>query len=327
MDWCKDGEKLASGAADGSIKIWFMDRIASALTGSTSSSRISGNVSVDLSTSSSQHSRSVNQLQWCPWNFNALASCSHDKTVKIWDVSGLDCLNICTEIENLSLCWHPSRPILTVGTKDDRILFYEFNEKDNFRTTPPVLIKTLQLQESSCEINDISWSADGKHLAVALGSSNCEIFGLTEDFEIERVKSLKAHTADCFTVRHSKSSSSNLLALGSSDAQITLWRNYNCFRVLNRMEWPIRTCDFSYDGEFLAVGSEDPFIAIEHVNSNSSASNNSLVAKIYTTNTKNSGVPVNSVTWHPSKHILAFATSEVDDRTGKAIGSIKLFGL
>ncbi len=307
MAWSKDGDKLASGAADGSIKIWFMDKIASSI---ASSSRISGNVSIELTNGS--HSRNVNQVQWSPLNQNVLASCSNDKSVKIWNISSGEHLNILTEVENLILCWHPTKPILVVGTKDDRILFYEFNDIATSSSSPN-LIETLKF---SCEVNEISWSSDGNDLAVALGNGNCDIFRVYG--KVEKIKSLKAHTADCFTVRFK---GSNLLALGSSDAQITLWRNYTCFRVLNRMEWPIRTVDFSHDGEFLAVGSEDPFIAVEHLNSNS------LVAKIPTTSNKSSGVPVNSVTWHPNKHILAFATSEVDDRTGKATGTIKLFGL
>ena len=311
MAWSGEGDKLASGSADGSIKIWFMDKIASLIGSAASSSRISESVSLELSTGS-QNNRNVNQLQWSPLNSSILASCSSDKCVKIWSVSSKghsNILSIPVEIEILTLCWHPLKRILTVGSKDDQIFFYEF-DSDFSKSN---LIESLKL---SCDINDISWSADGKDLAVALGNANCDIFRIKEDKTVERIKSLKAHTADC----------SDLLALGSSDAQITLWRNYGCFRVLNRMEWPIRCIDFSHDGQFLAVGSEDPFIAIEHVNSPT------LIAKVPTTtaNSKSitsSGVPVNSVTWHPNKHILAFATSEVDDRTGKATGTIKLFGL
>ena len=55
-----------------------------------------------------------------------------------------------------------------------------------------------------------------------------------------------------------------------------------------------------------------------------------LIAKIPTgkaSSESRAGIPINSVTWHPNKNILAFAGSEVDDRTGKATGSIKLFGI
>lgn len=315
MAWSNDGEKLASGSADGSIRIWFMDKIASSIASisSSSSSRVSGNVSTELSSIGS-HNRNINQLQWSPLDPSVLASCSNDKTVKIWREQE-NILTISTDVENLTLSWHPFKPILAVGTKDNQILFYQFD----FQFKKSILLESLKF---SSEVNEISFSSDGKDLAIALGNSNCDIFRFNEEGKIEKFKSLRAHTSDCFTVRFK---GNDLLAVGSSDAQITLWRKYDCFRVINRMEWPIRTLDFSHDGEFLAIGTEDPFIAIEHVNSSS------LIAKIPTLNSKNNtssvGIPINSVTWHPNKHILAFAASEVDDRTGKATGAIKLFGL
>lgn len=322
MAWSEDGEKLASGSADGSIRIWSMEKIAASIVQSSNndkSNKVSSSVGVELS--GGGHTRNVNQLQWCPFSSNVLASCSNDKSVKVWDISQNhpNILTIQSEIEILTLCWHPLKPILAVGTKDDRILFYLLSDK--FLTAN--LSETLKF---SCEVNEISWSADGKDLAVALGLGIVEIYRFASD-SIEKIEVLKAHTADCFCVRFK---GNDLLAVGSSDSQTTLWSrsssndDFLCFRVLNRMEWPIRTLSFSHDNEFLAVGSEDPFIAIEHIKTGS------LVAKVSTgkaSSEAKAGIPINSVAWHPSKHILAFAGSEVDDRTGKPTGSIKLFGL
>ena len=321
MAWSEDGEKLASGSAEGSIRIWSMEKIASSIiqsTNSDKSNKFSSNFSVELT---GGHTRNVNQLQWCPFNSNVLASCSNDKSVKIWDISENqpNILTIQTEIEILTLCWHPLKPILAAGTKDDRILFYQLS--DDFLIAN--LVETLKFNS---EVNEISWSANGNDLAVALGIGNVEIYRFVSD-SIEKSKTLKAHTADCFCV---KFKGNDLLAIGSSDSQISLWSrsssndNFTGFRVLNRMEWPIRTLSFSHDAEFLAVGSEDPFIAIEHINTGS------LVAKVSTgkaSSEAKAGIPINSIAWHPNKHILAFAGSEVDDRTGKPTGSIKLFGL
>jgi THO complex subunit 3 len=321
LAWSEDGEKIASGSADGSIRIWSIEKIAASITQSSNndkSNKVSSNFSVELI---GGHTRSVNQLQWCPFNINVLASCSNDKSLKIWDISKNqpNILSVQIEIEILTLSWHPLKPILAVGTKDDRILFYQFS--NNFLTAN--LIETLKFNS---EVNEISWSANGNDLAVALGLGIVEIYRFISD-SIEKLITLKAHTADCFCVRFK---GDDLLAVGSSDSQVTLWSrsssndDFTCFRVLNRMEWPIRTLSFSHDTEFLAVGSEDPFIAIEHINTGS------LVAKVSTGKANSeakAGIPINSVAWHPSKHILAFAGSEVDDRTGKPTGSIKLFGL
>lgn len=314
LAWSEDGDKLASGSSDGSIRLWSMEKIAASI----ANKAISSNMSVELS---NNHTRNVNQLQWCPMKSNVLASCSNDKSIKIWNISENqpNILTIQTKSEILTLSWHPLKPILAVGSKDDRVLLYQFDEKFSSAN----LTETMKF---GSEVNEISWSENGNNFAVALGCGNVEIFTFNAD-KFEKSKTLKAHTGDCFCVRFK---GSDLLAVGSSDAQISLWssvkdgNDFLCFRVLNRMEWPIRTLSFSHDAQFLAVGSEDPFIAIEHIQTGS------LVAKIATgkaSSEAKAGIPINSVTWHPSKHILAFAGSEVDDRTGKPTGSIKLFGL
>ena len=67
------------------------------------------------------------------------------------------------------------------------------------------------------------------------------------------------------------------LAVGGADAIISLWdlKEWICIRTFDRQElgnpviqvannysWPIRTLSFSYDGVYLASGSEDSAIDI-----------------------------------------------------------------
>lgn len=296
-----------------------MEKIASALAVESGKNTKLANISQSQEISiSGHHTKSVNQLQWCPLNSNFLASCSNDKTFKIWDISQTpsNILTIQLEVEILTLSWHPLKPILGLGTKDDKILFYNFD-------TSFSSVNLLETLKFGSEVNEMSWSEDGNDLAVALGIGSVEIYR-----NFAKIQSLKVHTADCFCVRFK---GNDLLAVGSSDSQISLWsRDTNsdleffCFRILNRMEWPIRSLSFSHDSQFLAVGSEDSFIGVEHIQSGT------LVAKINpgkVSSDSKTGIPINSVTWHPNKQILAFAGSEVDDRTGKATGAIKLFGL
>ena len=53
-------------------------------------------------------------------------------------------------------------------------------------------------------------------------------------------------------------------ATGSADAIVGIWdaNELICARTVSRMEWHIRTLSFSYDGQLLAIGSEDPVIDI-----------------------------------------------------------------
>ena len=56
-------------------------------------------------------------------------------------------------------------------------------------------------------------------------------------------------------------------AVGSADALVSLWdvNELACLRTLSRLDWPIRSVSFSYDGKLLASASEDLFIDIGHV--------------------------------------------------------------
>ena len=78
--------------------------------------------------------------------------------------------------------------------------------------------------------------------------------------------------------------------------------------------WPIRTLSFSCDGAWLASASEDLCIEISDVLSGDS------VHRLPTT------AAMNTLAWHPSRFILAYAGDEVD-KAGKLEGNLRLFGL
>ena len=64
-------------------------------------------------------------------------------------------------------------------------------------------------------------------------------------------------------------------------------------RTFSRLEWPVRTLSFSYDGAYVAAGSEDPIIDIAEVASGKQAHAISTHA------------PMNTVSWHPSRHLVS----------------------
>ena len=84
-------------------------------------------------------------------------------------------------------------------------------------------------------------------------------------------------------------------------------------RACTRLEWPVRTISFSHDGQYIASGSEDQLIDIAHVPTGEQA---------HAISTK---APMNSVAWHPSRHLLAFAGDD-KDRQLRDEGSLRIFG-
>ena len=90
--------------------------------------------------------------------------------------------------------------------------------------------------------------------------------------------------------------------------------------------WPVRTVSVSFDGEFVASGSEDHFIDISHIESGMSFFEE---AWGYVVGEKIFQIPVNAATnslaWHPTRHLIAYACDDVD-KSGRAMGGLRVWG-
>jgi WD40 repeat protein len=213
-----------------------------------------------------------------------------------------------------------------LGTKADEIFVYRLQVSAEEESVAFILMQTIPFRYA---VNDIS--CNGRFLAVASGDGSVVLFeeeaaaaAAADDFQKwTKTDTLRIHTADCFCARFS--ADGKLLCTGGADAQVTVWstteRHFVPLRCLNRMEWPIRALSFNFDARFLAVGTEDTFVALEDWQSGQ------LVAKCVMSRGGSRGVAINCVSWHPSKNIFAFAGEEVNERNGRFTGSIRLIGL
>lgn len=362
LAWSHSGNFLVTGATDGGIRLWCFDRLMlhfNTINGAKESKGKLEENSVTFSMELKGHTGSVTQVIWSPLNQAMLASSGTDKKVCLWNTAAgpshkstsskpeprsprksgkreertqppmsnelLSTLTIDTGSENLNLSWHPTLPILVIGTRDDRLIFVRLASD---------LSKVMQRAELqlATEINEATWSPDGGMLLLGIASGQVTVFGFdASSLQVKEVGHISGHTSNVLCVKwHYKN---DKLAFGSSDASVTIWSvpEFRLQQTINRHEWPVRALSFSHDAQFLAVGSEDAFLSIEHVDTGA------LVTKIGNKRTDDTsangnasgstGVSINAVTWHPSKLVLAYAGDEVDDRTGRATGSVYLFGL
>lgn len=76
---------------------------------------------------------------------------------------------------------------------------------------------------------------------------------------------VSAHTANCYCIEFSPDG--DKFALGSADALVSIWdvKELVCEVTCARLEWPVRTLSFSFDGRYIASASEDPIIDIAEV--------------------------------------------------------------
>lgn len=315
LGWSIDGRKLATCGADRTIRVWVPER------------------SIDhrASTELRGHADSVDQLVWNPVQPDILATASADKTVRVWDTrsgkAGQDGAVgvIATPGSNINIAYHPSGHLLAVGDKTDTVSIVDTRTNAvvhtvcTRRATPPSesTCSATTVLNSHDEINELCFSADGSLLLLSSGSGAIHIHHTTADEPYARIHSHPAHTANVFCLQPDPLS--RYIATASSDSMISLWHSteYYSLKMITSLAFPARAIGFSFDGELLAAGGEDPFISI-NATSPSVISDDQL-AKI----ALGQGTMINTLAWHPSKYVLAYA----GDEPQKDVGTVRVFNL
>ncbi|PWZ02411.1 WD40 repeat-like protein [Testicularia cyperi] len=346
LGWSIDGRKLASCGADRIVRVWVPER----------------SIDHRASTELRGHTESVDQLVWHPTNPDVLATASADKTVRIWDTraksqqaasgsgtaiptgpaatsnsngssTGASAAQVIqTPGANINVSYHPEGNLIAVGDKADTVSIIDTRQNRIVHTVctrkptaPPSLLasqdsstgtgKPATVVGSLDEINELCWSANGELLFLSSGSGSIFIHS-GRDFS--RLHTVIGHTANVFCLQWDPYS--RYLASASSDAMIALWDTHEWYshKMIRQLTFPARSISFSHDGELLAAGGEDPFIAIS-ATSPSSDSTDDLVHKIQLP----PSTMINTLAWHPSKYVLAYA----GDEAAKDIGTVRVFGL
>ncbi|KNC97001.1 uncharacterized protein SPPG_07817 [Spizellomyces punctatus DAOM BR117] len=301
VGWNNDGRKLASGSADQTARVY------------TSVERTSSKDAIELKA----HTGDVDQLCWDPTHPDRLATASLDSSIMIWDIRTADktrthpyARKVSTTGENINICWSPDGRHIAVGNKEDMVSFIDPRGGGDSKSEKKYIWHTIK---NDVEINEISWNYAGDLFFMTTGQGTVKVL---EFPQFKPVLDLTAHTANIYCVEFDPRG--KYFATGSADALICLWdiEEFICVRTFGKLEWPIRTISFSYDGELIASGSEDRIIDISAVETGESV------------HTIQCNAAMNSVAWHPTKHILAYAGDDVGGRDHKTPeGNLRVFGV
>ncbi|KAG0009193.1 hypothetical protein BGZ80_002642 [Entomortierella chlamydospora] len=237
------------------------------------------------------HTDSVDQLRWDPTHPDHLATASCDKTVRIWDARSAKSIHkIDTDGQNINISWSPSGHKIAVGNKDDKISFIDT------RT-----FKVTESRQFKVEINEICWNPSGDLFLLTTGQGSVKVL---DGESLTEICHLEAHTANCYCLEFDPRG--RYLATGSADALVNLWDldEYVCVRTFGQL---------NFDGEFIASASEDLAIDISLVESGESV------------HTITCHAAMNTVAWHPSKYLLAYAGDEQEPK-GVNLGNLRIFG-
>jgi len=299
--WSSDGRRLASASSDHTIRVWSLKSILS-----SQSSSGSGASYQEMK----GHTGSVEQVAWSPADVDVLASLGADKTVKIWDTRSSTCTTTLSfpSFSPLNMAWCPAGIRMAIGGKDDTAIIVD------------VRTNAVSAQRKfPCEVNQMAWSPDATLLCLTTGSGAIQIY--SPDNLEQQIHQLTCHTANAFCISWPRHGS--IFAVGAADALVSIWNagEMVCTRTVGRLDWPIRALGFSHCGTLLAASSTSPaasdqpagFIDVSQVETGLQ------VGRIGVTAT------VGTMAWHPSRWILAYAGEEMDGRSARPQGNLRLF--
>jgi len=195
--WSPDGQTLASGSWDNSIKLWDV---------------ASGKEKATLA----GHSGTVTSVAWSP-DGQTLASGSDDNSIKLWDVTtgkakatlaGHSGSAYTHSGSVYTIAWSPDGQTLASGAWDDSIKLWDAASGKEKAT----------LAGHAATVISVAWSPDGQTLASSLSDKSINLWDVASGIE---KATLPGHSDSVSSVAWSPDGQT--LASGSYDNSIKLW--------------------------------------------------------------------------------------------------------
>ncbi|XP_028409160.1 glutamate-rich WD repeat-containing protein 1-like [Dendronephthya gigantea] len=118
----------------------------------------------------SSHTKSVEDLQWSPNEATVFASCSVDKTIKVWDIRAAPskaCMLTAQahDADVNVISWNRNEPLLVSGGDDGAIKVWDLRQ---FQSGEPIAV----FKHHTDAITSVEWSSTDNSVFAASGSDN-----------------------------------------------------------------------------------------------------------------------------------------------------------
>lgn len=232
------------------------------------------------------HDDVVESIEFSRHDDMLMASCSSDKTVRVWDLRiPKTHTKLTTKDSNLYISWSFCGKYIAYSDKSDTLGVIDSR-----------MMKTVEAISFKEEVNEFIFHPNSQMIFVATDQGKLEILGFPK---LKKLRSIQAHPqlSSCLSI--ALSPNERYLVVGSSDSCCSVWdlQDLICVQTLTRLDYPVRCVSFSHCGNIIASGSEDRVIDISWSLSGEKITEVPITTECY------------DVAWHPKLYLLAYATS------------------
>ncbi|WP_407896811.1 NB-ARC domain-containing protein [Scytonema sp. NUACC26] len=234
-----DGELLATSDVNCEVRLWEIK-----------------DVQIRYIASLKGHTNWVHSVAFSPVSSSKpegmIASGSEDQTVRIWDISKGECIQVLQGHTRRvwSVAFSPKavdstlEGIVASGGDDCTIKLWDVTTGECLKT----------LHEHTAGVSSVAFHPHGNLLASGSGDGTIRFWEIAED---RSLKVLEGHGGSVSSVAFSPDGS--LLASGSEDGTVRLWdvKEASCIKTIQGHMGLVWSVAFSPDGSLLASGSED----------------------------------------------------------------------